>query len=140
MARWGNKEGQLFRFRNGRQLTRASLDDALKKALQQPQQTQPEDQSGQYSSMPGVENSGFNDLGRWKSRACLGYIHGVELALGIVSLLALKQPKKHKHVATHRTSFSVSQPNVHARFRIRSSSSVMGDLADWPPHSLSGCS
>ena len=42
MARWGNEEGPLFRFRNGRPLTRARSDGARRRHCNgwgQPQQT-----------------------------------------------------------------------------------------------------
>ena len=47
----------------------------------------------------------------------------------IISSPALKQPKKHRHIAAHSMLPSGSRPYVHARFRILRSSGVTGDLA-----------
>ena len=81
MARRGNEEGPLFRLRNGHPLTRARLDGALKKALQGAGSIAAcisthslRIGAATTAARRGVEDSAIKDLGRWKSRAYLGYI------------------------------------------------------------------
>ena len=85
MARRGNEEGPLFRFRNGHPLTRVRLDGALKKALQGAGSTAAGISTHSLrigaattAARRGVEDSAIKDLGRWKSRAYLGYIRRTE--------------------------------------------------------------